>query len=35
MENNPNQKSESAYVCHYFMKHVDITANLLHDNLPC
>ena len=35
MENNPDQKSKSAYVCHYIIKHFDITANLLHDNLSC
>ena len=35
MDNNPHQKSKSAYVCHYIMKHLDITANLLHDNLSC
>ena len=27
--------SKSAYVCHYIMKHLDIIANLLHDNLSC
>ena len=35
MENNPDQKSKSSYVCHYIMKHLDITANLLCDNLSC
>ena len=29
MENNPDQKSKSAYVCLYIMKHLDISANLL------
>ena len=35
MENNLDQKSKSASVCHYIMKHLDITANLLDDNLSC
>ena len=35
IENNPDQKSKCAYECNYIMKHVDITGNLLHDNLAC
>ena len=35
MENNPDQKSKCSYECHYIVKHIDINANLLHDNLSC
>ena len=35
IENNPDQRSECTYECNYIMKHVEITRNLLHDNLSC
>ena len=33
MENNPDQKAECSYECHYIMKRIYITTDLLHDNL--
>ena len=35
IKNNPDKMSKCAYDCNFIMKHVDITGNLLHDNLSC